>query len=158
MSQRKRSMLIVMALLIGAASTWAVIDARRSLTAGAARQRWDSAGIQSYHLRGVMGFVMGGAFEFDLIVGNGRVLEASCFYIYITDVSDEPCDAFDPADYTVAGLFRLIDSFSAEIDTTVKATINYDRTYGFPRYIYYDRRQMYDEEYSITIEVFEVSD
>jgi hypothetical protein len=157
MTMLNRTRIFAILLTISVASVLLWITAAPVATSDA-HQRWLDAGIQRYHLRGTHSAWFGGAFEFDLVVENGDVIESSCFYIYVVAVTDEPCDGFDPTEYTIPGLFAHIATFADDIGSTVEASITYDSAFGFPRSITYDRLQSYDEEYSITITAFEIVD
>jgi hypothetical protein len=62
---------------------------------------------------------------------------------------------FDPGTYTVPGLFALARSL-AEANSGSAVEIDFDDTYGFPRWINYDLADAVDEDQAWGVRAFEV--
>jgi len=65
--------------------------------------------------------------------------------------------AYDPGDYTVAGLFRTADSFLSG-ETAEWTDVEYNPEFGYPESIKYDHPEIIDEDQAWIVVSFEIID
>lgn len=128
-------------------------------TANRAEKSWQDQGISSYvievsHANSIWHYQ-----RHVITVENGKVTDfsASCATSSMEDAMDEECvvEAFNPADYTVPGLFSLVqDLMKTQPQDSLK--IKFDPVYGYPARIVFDLPDVLDEDQSWVVEDFQL--
>lgn len=143
---------IVCLLLLAAAGCTAAQTNR-------AEKRWRDQGINNYvievsHANSIWHYQ-----SHVITVEDGKVtgFSASCATSSVEDAMDEECvvEAFNPADYTVPGLFSLVrDLLKTQPQDSLK--IEFDPVYGYPARIVFDLPDVLDEDQSWVVEDFQL--
>ncbi|HEX3049428.1 MAG TPA: DUF6174 domain-containing protein [Aggregatilineaceae bacterium] len=123
-----------------------------------AETQWQAAGISSYTIS-VTDASFWSVQTNTITVEDGVIIDQSATCINSPMQQDGACQPkpFDPAAYTVSGLFEHARS-SAAIDEGLYTTITFDPEFHFPSSIGFDNPEILDEQWIITVESFEVSD
>lgn len=66
-------------------------------------------------------------------------------------------EAYDPADYTVEGLFSNVEGWLGRVDNN-SMTVRYNEQYGYPELIRFDDPDMIDEDVSWSVIAFSSQD
>lgn len=144
---------IIFCLLLLTAAGCAPANANR------AEKRWQSQGISSYvievsHANSIWHYQ-----RHVITVEDGKVTDfsASCATSSVENAMDKECavEDFNPADYTVPGLFYLVRDLVASQPTN-SLTIEYDPVYGYPARIIFDLPEVLDEDQSWVVEDFQL--
>ncbi len=111
-----------------------------------AEQNWQAQGVTSYEIEVRKIDSIWHAQTHALVVENGEVVEDSATCIPAPFEGAE-CDVreFDPADYTVPGLFATARTQAARSDGQW-TTIHFDEQYGFPANISFSNPEILDGE------------
>lgn len=124
-----------------------------------AERRWQRNDIGSYRMEVSL---RSGTWHYQthvVMVRNGEVVDASasCVTAPMETALGRECEVedFDPGTYTVPGLFALAHSLT-EASPQDAVEIDFDDTYGFPKWISYDLADAIDEEQLWSVGAFEI--
>ncbi|MCJ7551236.1 MAG: DUF6174 domain-containing protein [Anaerolineae bacterium] len=124
-----------------------------------AEQRWQRSDIGSYRIEVSL---RSGTWHYEshvVTVRDGEVVDASasCVTAPMETALGKECEVeeFDPSTYTVPGLFVLARSLT-EATPAGAVEIDFDDTYGFPKWINYDLADVIDEDQAWSVGAFEV--
>ncbi|HSM72212.1 MAG TPA: DUF6174 domain-containing protein [Anaerolineales bacterium] len=129
---------------------------------------WDSLNIQSYRMK-IHDRTNWVEFSATITVENSKVIgfDASCGKAII-DIDGKFCEEtlpnIVPATYTIQGLFDQLKKSRANFEAREYVTsswsdsisITFDPEYHFPNLINFDVPEAADEEYTVTVLIFEI--
>ncbi len=144
---------VCMLFTVGCAGGRLVAQVRR------AERRWQRGNVGSYRIEVSLRRATWHYQTHVVTVRDGEVIgaSASCVTAPMETALGKKCEVedFDPGTYTVPGLFTPARSLS-EADPGGAVKIDFDDTYGFPRWISYDLADVVDEDQAWSVGAFEM--
>lgn len=140
---------------VGPAFKLSPADASLLAQLEAAEALWKSQNINSYAITVYNGRPVA-ALEPTITVIDGEVVDSSAVcWQYTMSQADCVPPPFDPAGYTVTGLFDTVRSALKIAAPGSIKRLEFDATYGYLTHINYNDPEITGEEWWITVELFE---
>ncbi|MEE8443282.1 MAG: DUF6174 domain-containing protein [Dehalococcoidia bacterium] len=148
----------VLLTLMTVAGLWAVctqpVDPHTEVDK--AEKQWRTQGITSYHLEVRVVNSIWHVQSHQLNVRDSEVVDTTA-YCYPTPTEGNQCEVeeFNAEDFTVEGLFSQARSQIQNQEERWRQ-IDFDPTYGFPNFIWFDDPDVYDDDGGWIVGTFQV--